>query len=65
MLVQCKDNSGFEDQLTVNEKYSADLRNNSVCLLNDKGHVKWYGINKFENITNMLAFEDGKNTNKS
>lgn len=48
MIVKCKTNSGFEDQLTSNSSYRVkELGENSYLVQNDKGQVRWYGQQNF------------------
>jgi hypothetical protein len=48
MYMICTDNDGFEDQLTVKEKYTVKgLQGGSVEIENDRGEIRWYGTIKF------------------
>ena len=47
-IFECIDNGGFEDQLTVSNKYIAvEVKNNSVKVQNAKGQKRWYGQVRF------------------
>lgn len=47
MIVECISNDGFEDQLTVGQRYSGLLLGGSVNLVNDSDVLRWYGTCKF------------------
>ena len=48
MILNCIDNSGFEDQLTNSTEYRAkEVQGGSYLVLNDKGQERWYGECKF------------------
>ena len=47
--VICKNNEGFEDQLTKGKYYQVVyIQDNSVCVRNDKKLFRSYGMVKFE-----------------
>ncbi len=49
MIIECKDNDGFEDQLTASTTYRVkEAGENSYLLRNDKGQDRWYGTARFE-----------------
>ena len=54
MRAQCKDNAGFEDQLTSSKSYRL-LRagSNSYLIENDKGQERWYGSQNFTLTSNF------------
>lgn len=44
MQTICKDNDGFEDQLSPDRIYKViDAKNNSLLIENDKSEERWYG----------------------
>ena len=48
MLVECKSNTGFEDQLTTEEAYQVQqVGENSYLVTNDKGDLRYYGQQNF------------------
>jgi hypothetical protein len=47
MNYECKDNEGFEDQLTIGQTYKGVQRGGSVQVENDNGVPCWYGLSKF------------------
>lgn len=48
MQIQCIDNSGFEDQLTLGQSYAVTgAQGYSVQLEDDGGQRRWYGRLKF------------------
>ena len=49
MYVDCKTNSGFEDQLTSGGTYKVKtLGQNSYQVVNDKGELRYYGTSHFD-----------------
>ena len=49
MIVECKDNGGFEDQLQQGQNYRVEkVGQNSYLIENDKDQLVWYGAVKFE-----------------
>jgi hypothetical protein len=47
--LKCKDNAGFEDQLTEGESYEVvAFSTNSVMVKDRKGVCRWYGESRFE-----------------
>lgn len=55
MLVVCKDNEGFQDQLTVGEFYRVEIGINSYQVLNDKGAIRWYGVRFFNLVPGAMV----------
>ena len=48
MIISCKDNGGFEDNLTEAKPYTVLKRGgNSYLIDNDLGQKRWYGTAKF------------------
>ena len=47
MIVECVSTDGFEDQLTVGDRYQCMVEGGSVKLVNDSGVMRWYGRCKF------------------
>ena len=50
MIVECVDNSGFEDQLTNGTEYTVKLIGNGAAEMqieNDDQVERWYGSSKF------------------
>lgn len=44
MNIECKDASGFEDQLTDGAVYQVkEEKNGGFKIINDKGEERWYG----------------------
>jgi hypothetical protein len=47
--IQCKSNSGFEDQLTEKSWYHVqEVGENGYQVVNDKGELRYYGDVAFE-----------------
>lgn len=48
MNIICKDNEGFEDQLTVRKVYQVlSWKGGSVKIVNERNEQRWYGMVKF------------------
>jgi hypothetical protein len=53
--IKCKDNAGFEDQLTEGESYEVvAFSTNSVMVKDRKGVCRWYGDMHFERETVVM-----------
>ena len=49
LIIVCKDDSGFEDQMTDGTNYKVqEEKNNSYLILNDNGEKRWYGKVHFD-----------------
>ncbi len=49
MIIECRCNEGFEDQLTVGHHYPVKGKGvNGFEVVNDKGDRRYYGALKFE-----------------
>lgn len=48
MQIECIDNGGFEDLLTIGRTYPVEaLQGYSAQLLDDSGQLRWFGRSKF------------------
>ncbi|OMH32620.1 hypothetical protein [Motiliproteus sp. MSK22-1] len=63
MIAICKSNEAFEDSLTIYKSYNLiQLANASILILNDRGEIRWYGVDKFKLATKGSLNNSGNNS---